>query len=317
MRAVYSISATRWIFYAAVSISALLTIAGASFYLFQQTQDIEIPAPPSVLDFGRPFPVRHVNRSRMAIFTQFYSDDYFQGVITLAYSAKKQHSDVEFNIMYLAKQVDPKLVNDLRSLGYIMRAVDRVIPHKDPSYWRFKDQYTKLKLWTFTEYERVVYIDSDCVVVGDLTGLLDLTSDAQLAAVGDVWDEINGFDQNFNAGVLSLIPNETTYETILSYVDRSDLFNTEMAEQGLLNYLFGYQIYRLPYVYNMNLAMYHSTRWPLLRKVWNSLLPDARIIHYTIGKPFQVPENEFFQDTFQVWFQLNAEAKLQLETARE
>lgn len=52
------------------------------------------------------------------------------------------------------------------------------------------------------------------------------------------------------------------------------------AEQALLNHYFRAQRTRLPRIWNMNLMMELSHK-----ATWAALLPDARIIHYTILKP--------------------------------
>jgi len=54
-----------------------------------------------------------------------------------------------------------------------------------------------------TEYESIVYMDADCIVLGDINEMLYQVAD--FAAVSDVWNEFwpwgnHGLDRNFNAG---------------------------------------------------------------------------------------------------------------------
>ncbi|TCD59937.1 hypothetical protein EIP91_011035, partial [Steccherinum ochraceum] len=53
------------------------------------------------------------------------------------------------------------------------------------------------------------------------------------------------------------------------------------AEQSFLNHYFGAEVVRLPYHYNMNLAI--KRRQPAL---WVGTLPEQRIVHFTLVKPF-------------------------------
>jgi glycogenin glucosyltransferase len=55
----------------------------------------------------------------------------------------------------------------------------------------------------------------------------------------------------------------------------------KQAEQASLNLYFGGSALRLSYVYNVNLAI--KSRSPVL---WNGLVDEMRIVHYTVVKPF-------------------------------
>ena len=247
---------------------------------------------------------------RPAVFTQFYSNDYFQGVLTLAYSVKLRHPEIDFNIMYFEDKVDPKKVTQLASLGYRIRSVKRVKPVVDPMFFRFLDQYTKLHIWSYEEYSRVVYIDADCLVVGDISAMLDLPQSITFAAIGDVYDTELGFVKEFNAGVMSVVPNNSTLTKLLETRSHTDKFNTGQAEQAMLNYYYSHSFTRLEYIYNLNLALFSKRKD--LRSVWNKLRPDARVIHYTLGKPF-LNINAFYNETAIPWYELNKEANEQLD----
>ena len=89
-----------------------------------------------------------------------------------------------------------------------------------------------------------------------------------------------GFKLNFNAGVLVLHPNHTTYENVLARMADARYPPGE-AEQAFLNLYFGADVVRLPYVYNANLAIHDRT--PAL---WDAMRDEMRIVHYTSPKPF-------------------------------
>ena len=250
--------------------------------------------------------------NHVGIFTQFYTDDFFKGVLTLAHSVHKHHPNVEFNIMYIEGRVSQVYLDAFTTLGYTLRRVNLIRPAKKPDNPRHNEQFTKLRLWTFTEYDRVIYLDGDCLVVGDLSPLFSISSEFPFAAVGDVWDRPDGFDINFNAGMLSLTPSITTYNHLVETISKTDKYNPAMAEQAMLNYAFKYSHLKLPYVFGLNLAMHQSH----LHSVWKGLYPAARVIHYTAFKPFRNPEkrNEF-PEPFSVWLEEYNEAMAQLRAA--
>lgn len=67
-------------------------------------------------------------------------------------------------------------------VGWQPRPVKRIPP---PGYVlkNFKDQFTKLRIWELEEFERVVYMDSDMLVMGDINELFDIQH-FDFAAVG-------------------------------------------------------------------------------------------------------------------------------------
>ena len=146
--------------------------------------------------------------------------------------------------------------------------------------YRFGDQYTKLHLWsldTVLGVNRVVYLDADTLVRRNFDELFDLPF--PFGAVPDVYGNL-GFKLNFNAGVLVLHPNHTTYENVLARMADARYPPGE-AEQAFLNLYFGADVVRLPYVYNANLAIHD--RAPTL---WEAMRDDMRIVHFTSPKPF-------------------------------
>lgn len=116
-------------------------------------------------------------------------------------------------VMYLRGQVS---LDKLRELDHnmncrLMQIDEPLRPPSvhEPERQQYSDQYTKLLLWNMTDYERLVYLDADTLVVGDVSALLELPREIGFAAVGDVWHHgasVNSFLSRFNAGVLSLVP---------------------------------------------------------------------------------------------------------------
>ncbi len=89
---------------------------------------------------------------------------------------------------------------------------------------------TKLHAWRLTAYSRVVFLDADMLVLGDLTHLFD--ERAPLAAAPDI-----GWPDAFNSGLLSLPPSLETYQRLLDFA--VDHGSWDGADQGLLNDFFG------------------------------------------------------------------------------
>ena len=220
--------------------------------------------------------------SRHAIVTTLYGDNFAPAVATLGHSLHKVDSHARLLVFYIPSQVSPRALCIASSTGFEPYAVDRIAPPHDGKgvHRHFVDQYTKLKLWTLDALgiESLVYLDADTLVKRSFDELFALPWN--FAAVPDVYLDQKGFTVAFNAGVLFLRPNSTTYEHMLSQLSSAS-YPSYDAEQSFLNHYFGAEAVRLPYSYNYNLAI--KKRGPLL---WDTLWDEARIIHFTLAKPF-------------------------------
>ncbi len=160
---------------------------------------------------------------------------------------------------------------------------------------RFHDikVYSKLNTWALTEYEAVLYLDSDTLVIRNPVRLFTEHLDAMKRTgkmLGAVIDRPESWSQGrFNAGVFMLVPTIDNRSWTFPKVVESIVsvpHDVDWAEQGLLNALFDGEFYRLPYIYNGNLVCkknepafwsYHSSR--------------ISIVHYTVAKGWMSPSH--------------------------
>ena len=151
-------------------------------------------------------------------------------------------------------------------------------------FWRFLDQYTKLRIWTLDQepvgLKSIVYLDADTLVRQNFDELFDIPF--VFAASSDVYLDNRGFSIGFNAGVLAIKPDSKVFDDMLTKIYRDDYKHNE-AEQGFLNLYYGQQVVRLPHVYNGNLAIKTKSR-----PYWDAIQDQMRIVHFTLTKPFEM-----------------------------
>lgn len=92
--------------------------------------------------------------------------------------------------------------------------------------------FTKLHLWNLTQYERVLYLDADTLVLNNVDHLFQLPKEIDFAASPEL-----GFPDCFNSGVMLLRPNEDTFEELCKFAKTRESFDG--GDQGLLNVFFG------------------------------------------------------------------------------
>jgi lipopolysaccharide biosynthesis glycosyltransferase len=194
----------------------------------------------------------------------------------------KQLEHTDFVILELDEKPvsDPALRERLLEAGWSFLRVPRIAPADEantaPS---FRDQFTKLHLWNLTQYtDRVVYLDSDCLVVGSLDGLLGMD-----LAGKPIWAARDfrgwGWQDTFNMGVFVIRPDAKEFRRLLS-LRKHVRFETRMAEQGFLNVVYKSTWGELPFQNNANLAAF-----PIL---WDpERLQGVNVIHYTAYKPWR------------------------------
>eukprot|EP00252_Welwitschia_mirabilis_P001736 TRINITY_DN11675_c0_g1_i1.p1 TRINITY_DN11675_c0_g1~~TRINITY_DN11675_c0_g1_i1.p1 ORF type:complete len:279 (+),score=11.41 TRINITY_DN11675_c0_g1_i1:103-837(+) len=171
--------------------------------------------------------------------------------------------------------------------------------------------YSKLRIWEFEEYSKLIYLDADIQVYDNIDHLFDLPN-GHFYAVMDCFCEKTwshtpqykiGYCQQcpdkvqwpeelgerpalyFNAGMFVFEPGRLTYEALLQTLKITT--PTSFAEQDFLNMFFK-DIYKpIPLVYNLVLAM-------LWRHPENVDLDKVKVVHYCAAgsKPWRYTGKE-------------------------
>jgi len=136
------------------------------------------------------------------------------------------------------------------------------------------DNFVKLRLWQLTDYDKVVFIDADALVLRNLDKLFGYP---EFCAAPNVYESLKDFHR-MNSGVFTAVPSEVTYAAMLARLDQPDAF-WRRTDQTFLESFFP-DWHGLPVYYNM------------LQYVWFNL-PDlwdwrqVHVLHYQYEKPWQ------------------------------
>jgi len=198
--------------------------------------------------------------------------------------------------MYFSSTISSESLKKARAVGWTPVEVDRIPPPSGLKVgYQYRDQYTKIQLWSMTEFKKIVYIDSDTLVLQNIDELFYLPY--SFNAAKDVWTF--KWDTKFNAGTLVLTPSKKVYDAMLLALSSSAVGSR--AEQDFMNEFFAFRWATLPYIYNGNLAMAKGHK-----SVWFNLWKEMKIIHYTMWKPWQErgsPVEPEYELSTRLWLQ--------------
>ncbi|XP_073241722.1 glycogenin-1-like [Porites lutea] len=145
--------------------------------------------------------------------------------------------------------------------------------------------FTKLNIWTLTSYTKIVYLDTDVLVLKNIDDLFQ--RDELSAGPEDLWPDV------FNSGVLVIEPSMATFTRLIKEAKSKPSWDG--TDQGLLNDVYGNSwrtvpIRRLPYTYNMA----YST-FKIYRSAYDRYKDEVKVVHF-LGtlerKPWEFIFNE-------------------------
>ena len=153
-----------------------------------------------------------------AYITLLSNKNYLEGVLILNESLKKVNSAYPLYCM-LSPNVDNSIQNRLENANvYCIRINKSVIENQESvnndffSYWNYT--FDKLMIWGLTQFEKLVYLDSDMVILKNIDLLFDKESFSAVCAGksfpgNDSWIELN-------SGVIVLTPDSEIEKKLIA-----------------------------------------------------------------------------------------------------
>ena len=136
------------------------------------------------------------------------------------------------------------------------------------------DNFAKLRLWQLVEYEAVVFIDADAVMLRNCDKLFAYP---EFCAAPNVYESLTDFHR-LNSGVFTAQPSAETFQLMLDRLDRPGMF-WRRTDQTFLESFFP-DWHGLPVFYNMLQYV-----WFNMPDLWS--WEEIHILHYQYEKPWQ------------------------------
>jgi len=109
---------------------------------------------------------------------------------------------------------------------------------------RWREAFTKLLVFNMTKFSKIVYYDSDFLLMKNVDDLFEKTEGFEFSAVRDM------SSPQFNAGMFVLKPSRDLFEELMVKMLQTNSYDTRTMDQGFLNWYYGGKWNELPYEYN-------------------------------------------------------------------
>jgi alpha-N-acetylglucosamine transferase len=255
------------------------------------------------------FDLAAVKKNRRYAITSSVQTASFTGLaLNLAYSIQKHNDlealDAELILLVRTEGVDgvsAENITRLEKVGWKVQVAEELeFDQVDTSAIRswHRHNLNKLHIWTWTQYEKIIFIDADVLCKGSFAELFKVPGD--IAASPDVWWDVL-VDNKFNSGVLVIRPNLEEFRSLFKAVSDPNMHSPNDADQAFLNSYYSFRYFGLPYKYNFNLVMFDS-----FEDQWNMLWDEAVFVHFTTRKPHPYDHCERTCDQWEVlsWYSM-------------
>lgn len=216
-------------------------------------------------------------------------------LIVLATAEAEHLDDLEREGCLIVPVNQPPVSDEFRE-RHSRAALHRAAPFNKgnkPAFHDPVDNFCKLELWKLEQWDKIVFLDADSVVVKPIDTLFDFP---EFSGAPNVYETLADFHR-LNSGVFVARPSRSTYDGLLQQLDRPGVF-WRRTDQTFLESAFP-DWHKLPYTFNTMQYVYFNL--PELW-VWNSI----RVVHYQYEKPWaaQNPKRHLLGPVIDLWWQM-------------
>ena len=163
-----------------------------------------------------------------------------------------------------------------------------------PAFHTPLDNFAKLQLWQLTDYERLVFLDADTLMMRPCDKLFGYP---EFSAAPNLYESMADMHR-LNSGVFVAKPSAETYDRMVRALDAPEAY-WKRTDQTFLEAFFP-DWHGLPYLYNCLQYVYFN-----LPDLWS--WDTVRLIHYQYEKPWQEghPKVQQLKPLIDLWHQVN------------
>lgn len=247
---------------------------------------------------------------RCAYVTLVTNADFARGAAALVRSLKLSGTPADIVVMHTGGVGEAELA-PIVALGALPRPVG-LLPTSDafnarhardqihgrnpfskgrkPAFHTPLDNFAKLRLWQLIEYEKVVFIDADAIVIRNIDRLFGYP---EFSAAPNVYESLADFHR-LNSGVFVAEPSEVTFDAMMRRLDAPEAF-WRRTDQTFLQTFFP-AWHGLPVFFNTLQYV-----WFNLPELWD--WRSVHVVHYQYEKPWETdhPRADHLKPLIDLW----------------
>ncbi|KAG0463374.1 hypothetical protein HPP92_018865 [Vanilla planifolia] len=216
------------------------------------------------------------NARREAYATILHSEDvYVCGAIAAAKSIRLTGS-IRDLVILVDETISSHYKDGLEAAGWKIKKIKRIRNPKAEKDAYNEWNYSKFRLWQLTEYDKVIFIDADLLVLRNIDFLFAMP---EISATGN-----NG--TLFNSGVMVIEPSNCTFMLLMEHIN--DIKSYNGGDQGYLNEVFTWW-HRIPRHVNFLKHFWigdEEEKKAIKNRLFAAEPPILYVIHYLGFKPW-------------------------------
>ena len=218
------------------------------------------------------------------------TDDYLEGVLVLDYNLKQLFT--RYPLLCLINESISDRTKKILEYFDIKYKVVKSISYSSSSYERWNYTFDKLNVFSLTEYDKVIYLDSDFLILKDIDNLFKIDRFTMTS-------DIPFNEDKLNSAIMIVRPNMDDYNGLVEFVKYYDEHKVDnVGDQNIINDFFrGRNVFSLDSSYNeMRLISEEVENIDGINMHKCGIItPDVKdpvIVHYiNQPKPFMVDAN--------------------------
>ena len=237
------------------------------------------------------------------------NNSYVYGIALLVESMKKVNTKYPLHVL-VTDEVSPATLNMLDQLKVTYELVDKIkisdtIHEHNMSYdkkmaaiWKYC--WTKFAIFKLTQFDKIVFLDADIMVMKNLDHLFELPhmTAALDGEIFNIWPDW----PHFNSGCVVIEPKQELFDSILDFaLNLKDLPEYVIADQEILNLYYKDWVNKK----ELHLNKYYNVFGPYIpESMEEEIKKECYFIHYVGRKPWQVwfkhPEEKYTELFYQM-----------------
>lgn len=149
------------------------------------------------------------------------TDSYLPGVLALFDSLRKTNTQISDFVVIINQEIKPETINRLKESGIIVKIMPKIeapqeIKLKNKLFPHWNNTFDKFNVFGLTEYDKVVYLDSDIYVAENIDELFEKNN--MSAVIAGKSYPFNKHWNELNSGVMVIEPREGIREKLINHM---------------------------------------------------------------------------------------------------